>query len=230
METKMLRWTAGVTRLDRIRNDVIRQKFGVAPIADKMREARLRWYGHVLSGKEDSVSKIGLEFEVSGKRSRGRLKQRWSDTLYTDMKDQPQDIGRSSRVPEVVKKVIAAIATGTPTAEPSDGFYDGEADGKQSCSNHTAYHTPPRPDPYGDLVRDLPTFCYDDDDDTTFKDWFRRYGPIINDRGSSLPDERKRNLLLCCWTSSTDTRIKPIPTAFYHKSHDISTWLLLWTS
>ncbi|VDO65843.1 unnamed protein product [Heligmosomoides polygyrus] len=52
METKMLCWTAGVTRMDRIRNDVIRQKFGVVPIADKMREARLRWYGHVLSGKE----------------------------------------------------------------------------------------------------------------------------------------------------------------------------------
>ncbi|VDO85943.1 unnamed protein product [Heligmosomoides polygyrus] len=51
-ETKMLRWTAGVTRMDRFRNDVIRQKFGVAPIADKMREARLRWYGHVLRGKE----------------------------------------------------------------------------------------------------------------------------------------------------------------------------------
>ncbi|VDP61324.1 unnamed protein product [Heligmosomoides polygyrus] len=58
METKMLRWTAGVTRMDRIQNDVIRQKFGVAPIADKMREARLRWYGHVLRGKEDSVRKI----------------------------------------------------------------------------------------------------------------------------------------------------------------------------
>ncbi|VDO19702.1 unnamed protein product [Heligmosomoides polygyrus] len=43
METKMLRSMAGVTRLDRIRNEAIRQKFGVAPIADKMREARLRW-------------------------------------------------------------------------------------------------------------------------------------------------------------------------------------------
>ncbi|VDO87998.1 unnamed protein product [Heligmosomoides polygyrus] len=42
MKTKMLRWTAGVTRMDRIQNDAIRQKFGVAPIAEKMREARLR--------------------------------------------------------------------------------------------------------------------------------------------------------------------------------------------
>ncbi|VDO19159.1 unnamed protein product [Heligmosomoides polygyrus] len=86
METKMLRWTAGVTRMDRIRNDAIRQKFGVAPIADKMRKARLRWYGHVLRGKEDSVCKIGLNFEVIGKRPRGRPKQRWADTLHTDLK------------------------------------------------------------------------------------------------------------------------------------------------
>ncbi|VDP29369.1 unnamed protein product [Heligmosomoides polygyrus] len=54
METKMLRWTAGVTRLNHIRNAAIRQKFGFAPIADKMREARLRWCGHVVRGNEDS--------------------------------------------------------------------------------------------------------------------------------------------------------------------------------
>ncbi|VDP41741.1 unnamed protein product [Heligmosomoides polygyrus] len=41
METKMLRWTTGVTRLDRVRN--IRQRFGVTPIFEKMREARPRW-------------------------------------------------------------------------------------------------------------------------------------------------------------------------------------------
>ncbi|VDO26973.1 unnamed protein product [Heligmosomoides polygyrus] len=83
METKMLRWTAGVTRLDRIRNDVIRQKFGIAPMADKMGEARLRWY--CLRGKDDSVRKIGLNFEVIGKRPRGRPRQRWSDRLHIDL-------------------------------------------------------------------------------------------------------------------------------------------------
>ncbi|VDP41397.1 unnamed protein product [Heligmosomoides polygyrus] len=62
----MLRWTAGVTRMDRIRNETIRQKIGVAPIADKMRQACLRWYGHVLREKEDSVRKTGLNFEVIG--------------------------------------------------------------------------------------------------------------------------------------------------------------------
>ncbi|VDP15935.1 unnamed protein product [Heligmosomoides polygyrus] len=72
--------------MDRIRNGAIRQKFGVAPIADKMREARLRWYGHVLRGKEDSVRKIGLNSEVIGKRPKGRPKQRLADTLHMDLK------------------------------------------------------------------------------------------------------------------------------------------------
>ncbi|VDP54390.1 unnamed protein product [Heligmosomoides polygyrus] len=66
METKMLRWTAGVTRLDRVNNDAIRQRFCVAPNAEKLREARLRWYGHILRANDDTVCKIGLNPEVPG--------------------------------------------------------------------------------------------------------------------------------------------------------------------
>ncbi|VDO23576.1 unnamed protein product [Heligmosomoides polygyrus] len=70
MEKKILRWTGGVARLDRVRNDTIRQRFGVVPIAEKLREARFRWYGHVLRANDDTVRKIGLNVEVSGKRPR----------------------------------------------------------------------------------------------------------------------------------------------------------------
>ncbi|VDP11616.1 unnamed protein product [Heligmosomoides polygyrus] len=75
VETKMLRWTPGVTRLDRVRNDTIGQWFGVAPIAEKLREARLRWYGHVLNA-DGTVRKIGLNLEAPGNRPRGCPKQR----------------------------------------------------------------------------------------------------------------------------------------------------------
>ncbi|VDP60330.1 unnamed protein product [Heligmosomoides polygyrus] len=85
METKMLRWTAGVTRLDRVRNETKRQRFGVVPVADKLREARLRWYGHVLRANDDTVFKIGLNLEVPGKWPRVRSKQRWLDTLHMDL-------------------------------------------------------------------------------------------------------------------------------------------------
>ncbi|KAK5975218.1 Gap-Pol polyprotein [Trichostrongylus colubriformis] len=52
------------------------------------------------------------------------------------------------------------------------------------------------PDAYGDLIRDLPQFSYEEDDESTFDPWFRRYGAVIDDRGSSLTDDGKRNLII----------------------------------
>jgi len=37
----------GYTRLVRINNMMITKKVGVTPIEDKMRETRLRWFGHI---------------------------------------------------------------------------------------------------------------------------------------------------------------------------------------
>jgi len=42
VEIRMIRWMSGSTRIDRIRNRVIRDIDKVAPIEDKMREIRLR--------------------------------------------------------------------------------------------------------------------------------------------------------------------------------------------
>ncbi|KAK3538370.1 hypothetical protein QTP86_000563 [Hemibagrus guttatus] len=46
-ELKMLRFSFGVTRLDKIRNEYIRGTAHVGRLGDKVREARLRWFGHV---------------------------------------------------------------------------------------------------------------------------------------------------------------------------------------
>jgi len=46
-EMRMLQWMLGITLKDRKRNDDIRHAIGVFCITDKIRESRLRWYGHV---------------------------------------------------------------------------------------------------------------------------------------------------------------------------------------
>ncbi|XP_070003106.1 uncharacterized protein [Nicotiana sylvestris] len=46
-EMGMLRWMCRHTRIDKIRNKDIQEKVCVAPIDDKMGEARLRWFGDV---------------------------------------------------------------------------------------------------------------------------------------------------------------------------------------
>jgi hypothetical protein len=46
-EMRMLRWIRGHTRLDRVKNDDIRDRLGVAPIEEKLIQHRLRWFRHV---------------------------------------------------------------------------------------------------------------------------------------------------------------------------------------
>ena len=47
-ELRMLRFAMGVTRLDKIKNTHVRGTANVVRIGKKVRETRLRWYGHVL--------------------------------------------------------------------------------------------------------------------------------------------------------------------------------------
>ncbi|KAH0468862.1 hypothetical protein IEQ34_002094 [Dendrobium chrysotoxum] len=66
-EMRMLRWMSGFTLRDRIRNEHIREKVGVAPVEDKIRESRLRWFVHIKRRpSDDPVRKVEGEFN-SGK-------------------------------------------------------------------------------------------------------------------------------------------------------------------
>ncbi|XP_070042135.1 uncharacterized protein [Nicotiana tomentosiformis] len=85
-EMRMLRWMSGHTRLDRIRNEVIRDKVGVAPIEDKMQEARLRWFGHVRRRSTDTLVRRCELLTLEGlRRGRGRPKKRWGEVITQDM-------------------------------------------------------------------------------------------------------------------------------------------------
>ena len=46
-EMRMLRWICGYTRMDRVRNDDIRDHLEVASIEEKFVQHRLRWFNHV---------------------------------------------------------------------------------------------------------------------------------------------------------------------------------------
>ena len=83
-ELKMVRWALGVTRKDKIRNKYTRGTAKIAKLGDKLRSARLRWYGHV-KRREDYVGKRMMEMAVPGRRKRERPRRRWMDLVREDM-------------------------------------------------------------------------------------------------------------------------------------------------
>ncbi|KAK3531324.1 hypothetical protein QTP70_018124 [Hemibagrus guttatus] len=85
-ELKMLRFSLGVTRLDRIRNEYIRGTAHVGCLGDKVREARLRWFGHVQRRESEYIGRRMLDMGLPGRRQRGRPKRRYMDGINEDMK------------------------------------------------------------------------------------------------------------------------------------------------
>ena len=86
-EIRMIRWICGYTKMDKISNGVIRDLVKVAPIEDKMRETRLRLFGHV---KRKSVYAPVGRFEMinipEGKRERGQPNKSLDKVIREDLK------------------------------------------------------------------------------------------------------------------------------------------------
>ncbi|KAF3673517.1 putative pectinesterase 8-like [Capsicum annuum] len=62
-EMRMLRWMCGHTRKDSVRNEIIWEKVGVASVEDKMREVKLRWFGHVMGRGSDAPVRRHTRFD-----------------------------------------------------------------------------------------------------------------------------------------------------------------------
>ena len=84
-ELKMVRWALGVTRKDKIRNEYVRGTAKIANLGDKLRNARLRCYGHVKGREKGYVGKTMMEMAMPGRRKRGRPKKRWMDLAREDL-------------------------------------------------------------------------------------------------------------------------------------------------
>nr|XP_009795786.1 PREDICTED: uncharacterized protein LOC104242434 [Nicotiana sylvestris] len=85
-ETRILRWMCGHNRLDRIRNEIIRDKVGVALMEAKMRKARLIWFGHVKRRSTDAPIRRCERLALGGgRRDRGRTKKSWGEVIRREM-------------------------------------------------------------------------------------------------------------------------------------------------
>jgi len=79
-EMKCLRSMCGVTRMDRVRNEVVRERVGVPEkLSGRVDRKVLKWFGHVERMGSDRMTKRVYVSEVEGERGRGRPPFRWRD-------------------------------------------------------------------------------------------------------------------------------------------------------
>ena len=77
-ERAMVRAICGQKVVDRKTTEEQIDMLGLKETIDQLATANgVRWYGHVLRRNDDSVLRVALNLEVSGKRKRGRPRKTW---------------------------------------------------------------------------------------------------------------------------------------------------------
>ena len=86
-EMKYLRRVANKTKRDKERNTKIRETLKVTPIGYDIENRQLKWYGHVKRMDKNRIPRKCLEARIEGKRSRGRPRRTWLDSVITTGKN-----------------------------------------------------------------------------------------------------------------------------------------------
>ena len=83
---RMLRWAQGVSLKENKKNKEVRQQVGVESIEENLRDARLRWFGHVERREPEYHLRRVVDLPEPGKRKRGRPAKRWIDVVEEDLR------------------------------------------------------------------------------------------------------------------------------------------------
>jgi hypothetical protein len=87
-EMRMVRWICGHTRRDRVQNDDIRERLGVALVEEKLVQHRLKWFRHIQRRPAESSIRNGVIKRTGNeKRDRGRSNLTWEESVKRDLKD-----------------------------------------------------------------------------------------------------------------------------------------------
>lgn len=95
VEMDAIRRSMRISRRERIRNDIIKQRMGIEDaITQDIENKQLTWYGHVERMSNTRWPKRVLHWQPTGRRKRGRPKQEWQKTMHKCMSERnltPED-------------------------------------------------------------------------------------------------------------------------------------------
>jgi hypothetical protein len=81
---KFLRHLLGIPKLDRDRNQSVREKLGVQNTVLEIKQYQRGWLQHMERMDTDRIPKQAPKYRPKGKRSIGRPRKRWKDQLHLE--------------------------------------------------------------------------------------------------------------------------------------------------
>ncbi|KAL7671428.1 hypothetical protein ACOME3_006326 [Neoechinorhynchus agilis] len=105
-EMRMPRWSAGLTRKDRVPNEEARKLFASEPIEEAIAKRRMRWYPQVTQADEDAARGENEKKEAQ-KEVEGRCERRFQDAGKGEQRRKPTMLKRTtSQVREKFKEML----------------------------------------------------------------------------------------------------------------------------
>ena len=80
----MVMFSALLTKLDKEKNQSIRQKMGEQSIVKEIKEYQKKWLQHVQRMDTNRLPIQALQYKPKGRRNIGRPKKRWRDQLHLE--------------------------------------------------------------------------------------------------------------------------------------------------
>ncbi|PSN48045.1 hypothetical protein C0J52_09109 [Blattella germanica] len=94
VELDYMRRCLQLTREDRVRNEVVRERMGISCSLTKTLENKsLQWYGHVERMSEERWPKKILQWSPKGKWARGRPPMKWKTFISKAMEERNLKFG-----------------------------------------------------------------------------------------------------------------------------------------
>jgi len=81
VQMKFLRRLLGITKLDKEKNQCIREKTGAQNIVTEIKQYQKKWLQHVQRMDRNRLPRQALKYRPEGRRNIGRPKKRWRDQL-----------------------------------------------------------------------------------------------------------------------------------------------------
>jgi hypothetical protein len=81
---KFLRHLLGITKLDKEKNQRIREKSVALNIVKEIKQYQKKWLQHVQRMDRNRIPKQALQYGPTGRRNIGRPRKRWRDQLHLE--------------------------------------------------------------------------------------------------------------------------------------------------